>query len=430
MQIEVKVPTLPESVADATVLSWHYEVGAVVERDGKLVDIETDKVVLEVAAPQAGWLRQVVRGVGSTVKAGEVLAIFDTDMAARNTGEAPPKGMAAPRPGATPPSVAKPAPKPNRPGSLPGPAARRLLAEHGLETNQLAGSGLGGRVTKGDVLAHLATPPPPPPVVVPPSVPVMVSVPSVEKGEPFPFQASEETNATTPRPLQRVPMTRLRKRIAERLVEAQHNAAILTTFNEVNMKAVMDLRQRHKDSFEKIHGLRLGFMGFFVKAAVHALKRFPVLNASVEGDDIVYHSYFDIGIAVASPRGLVVPVVRDCEQLSVADVEKGIAQLAKKAREGGLSLEDLSGGTFSITNGGVFGSLMSTPILNAPQSAILGMHKTQDRPVAENGQVVIRPMMYLALSYDHRIIDGAEAVQFLVAVKEAIEDPARLLLEV
>jgi 2-oxoglutarate dehydrogenase E2 component (dihydrolipoamide succinyltransferase) len=398
MQIEVKVPPLPESVADATVLTWHHNPGSSLERDDKLVDIETDKVVLEVAVPERGWLSRVLRAAGETVKTGDVLALVDTEGALPAIASAPP---------ALPPQG-------NRPQA--GPAARRLLAEHGVDPAQVSASGPGGRVTKGDILAHL--------VRAPESAPTPLPV-----EEPPPFDLPEDIVSLGERPVQRVPMTRLRRRVAERLVQAQHTAALLTTFNEVNMKAVIDLRNRYQDGFEKAHGTRLGFMGFFVKAVVHALQRFPIVNAAVEGDDIVYHGYYDIGIAVASPRGLVVPILRDCDQLTLAAVEKGITELAKKARDGKLSVDELSGGTFSITNGGVFGSLLSTPILNPPQSAILGMHKIQERPVAENDQVVIRPMMYLALSYDHRIIDGADAVQFVVAIKEAVEDPQRLLLD-
>lgn len=387
MLIEIKVPALSESVTEGTLLSWHKQEGDAVSQGESLIDLETDKVVLELPAPQAGVLSKIVKQDGEVVRPGEVLALLDTE--ARAT--APTAKSATVEPALS-------------------PSLRKLVAEHELDPAQIAGSGRGGRITKEDVLAQLEKHDPEKFA----SAPVQIAAPAMS-GE---------------RPEQRVPMTRLRARVAERLVQAQQTAAILTTFNEVNMQPVMELRNRYKEKFEKEHGVKLGFMSFFVKAAVAALKKFPVVNASVDGSDIVYHGYFDIGIAVGSPRGLVVPVVRDADQLSFAEIEKIIADFGNRARDGKLTIEELTGGTFSISNGGVFGSMMSTPILNPPQSGILGMHKTYDRPVAENGQVVIRPMMYLALSYDHRIVDGREAVLFLVAIKEALEDPARQLLEV
>ena len=406
MSSEVKVPALPESVADATVLAWHKEPGQPVRKDENLVDLETDKVVLEVPAPADGVLATIVAPVGTLVTADAVLAVIEPGDA--TTTAAAPAAPAAPPPAATPADKAE--------GVL-APAARRLVKELDLDAAQIPGSGRDGRVQKADVVAYLdqrerAEPERDPDAMVPP--PAGAPVLTGEAG----------------RPEQRVPMTRLRARVAERLLQAQQNAAMLTTFNEVNLRAVMDLRNRYKDAFEKAHGVRLGFMSFFVKAAVEALQRFPVLNASVDGNDILYHGYYDIGIAVSSPRGLVVPILRNCDQLSMADIEQGIADFGRKAKDGSLSFEDLTGGTFSITNGGIFGSLLSTPILNPPQSGILGMHKTQERPIVENGQIVIAPMMYLALTYDHRIIDGREAVQFLVTIKEALEEPARLLLHV
>jgi 2-oxoglutarate dehydrogenase E2 component (dihydrolipoamide succinyltransferase) len=386
MMIELKVPALSESVSEGTLLNWLKQEGEAVAQGENLIDLETDKVVLELPAPQAGVLSKILKQSGEVVLPGEVLALIDTEARAAAPAKA---------------TVVEPA---------LSPSLRKLAAEHELDPAQIAGSGRGGRVTREDVLAQLEKPAQPASA----SSPAQIAAPAMS-GE---------------RPAQRVPMTRLRARVAERLVEAQQTAAILTTFNEVNMQPVMDLRGRYKEKFEKKHGIKLGFMSFFVKAAVAALKKFPVVNASIDGSDIVYHGYFDIGIAVGSPRGLVVPVVRDADQLSFAGIEKQIVEFGSRAHDGKLTIEELSGGTFSISNGGVFGSMMSTPILNPPQSAILGMHKTYDRPVAENGQVVIRPMMYLALSYDHRIVDGREAVLFLVAIKEALEDPARLLLEI
>ena len=408
MLVEVKVPQLSESVAEATLLAWRKKVGEAVKRDENLIDIETDKVVLELPAPADGVLAKIIRSDGGTVKAGEVIATIDTDgKAAAASAPAPVKAAAAP------PAIVAAGPQ-KAPAPAPAmPAARKIAGEKGVDTGAVSGSGRGGRVTKADVLAHEARAPAAPAPAALQPVPAPVNVEQVLAG----------------RPEQRVPMSRLRARIAERLVQSQSTAAILTTFNEVNMQPVMDLRKKYQERFEKEHGVRLGFMSFFVKAAVHALKKYPIVNASVDGNDIVYHGYFDIGIAVASPRGLVVPILRDADQTSFPDIEKKIADFGKRAQEGKLAIEELTGGTFSISNGGVFGSMLSTPIINPPQSAILGVHATRDRPVAENGQVVIRPMNYLALSYDHRIIDGREAVLSLVAMKEALEDPARLLLE-
>jgi 2-oxoglutarate dehydrogenase E2 component (dihydrolipoamide succinyltransferase) len=412
MRVEVKVPQLPESVAEATLVSWHKQAGQAVRRDENLIDIETDKVVLELPAPGDGVLVEVLKGNGTTVTSNEVIAILDT------TAQA---ATAAPAPSATAPaasaSTAPAAPSaPTAPAALP--AARKLMAEQGLAAGNVAGSGRGGRITKGDVVAAAAANAPAPAPAAPPAVVPPAKAPAVAL-------AGHLGN----RPEQRVPMSRLRQRVAERLVQSQSTAAILTTFNEVNMQPVIDLRNRYKDRFEKEHGVKLGFMGFFVKAAVHALKRFPAVNASIDGTDIVYHGYFDIGIAVGSPRGLVVPIIRDADLLSIAEIEAKIADFGKRAGEGKLTVEELTGGTYTISNGGVFGSMLSTPIINPPQSAILGVHATKERAVVENGQVVVRPINYLAQSYDHRIIDGREAVLSLVAIKEALEDPARLLLE-
>ncbi len=410
MLVEVKVPVLSESISEATLLSWHKKVGEAVARDENLVDIETDKVVLELPASQAGVLAKIIREDGAAVTSDEVIAVIDTEAAVslepaaeRGEGRGTPTASGAVH--VSPPPASQP---------LLSPAVRKLVTEHHLDPRAIAGSGPAGRITKEDVLLHLEKPAAPaaPPIAPPAPRPAPVEIPSGA------------------RPEQRVPMTRLRARVAERLVEAQQTAAILTTFNEVNMQPVMELRNRYKDKFEKEHGVKLGFMSFFVKAAIAALKKYPIVNASVDGGDIVYHGYFDIGIAVGSPRGLVVPILRDADRLSIAEIEKKIADFGARAKDGKLTINELTGGTFSISNGGVFGSMMSTPILNPPQSAILGMHKTTERPVAENGQVVIRPMMYLALSYDHRIIDGREAVLSLVAMKEALEDPARMLLQV
>ena len=392
MIIDVKVPMLSESVSEGTLLEWKKKVGEAVARDEILIDIETDKVVLEVPSPQAGVLVEIIAQNGETVAAEQVLARIDTAATASASAEAP---AAAPAPEAAPAAAQT---------NAAMPAAAKLAAETGVDVNALQGSGRDGRVLKEDV-QNAAAKPAAAPAAAPAPVPAGV------------------------RPEQRVPMSRLRARVAERLLASQQENAILTTFNEVNMKPIMDLRAKYKEKFEKEHGTKLGFMSFFVKAAVAALKKYPVVNASVDGNDIVYHGYFDIGIAIGSPRGLVVPILRDADQMSIADIEQAIVDYAKKAKDGKIALEDLIGGTFSITNGGTFGSMMSTPIINPPQSAILGMHATKERAVVENGQVVVRPMMYLALSYDHRIIDGREAVLTLVAIKDALEDPARLLLD-
>ena len=420
-QIEVKVPQLSESVAEATMLSWHKKVGEPVARDENLIDIETDKVVLELPAPAAGVIVQIIKGDGTTVVAGEVIAIIDTEASAMvspipisavATPNAPVAGVASS--GAAAPAGTK--------GDVAMPAAAKILADNAMSTSQVAGTGRDGRVTKGDVLGALSSAAKPAPVA-PMAVVTAPAKPALQQ-IPAPAMAS-----LGDRPEERVPMSRLRARIAERLVMSQSTNAILTTFNEVNMQPVIDLRNKYKDRFEKEHGVKLGFMSFFVKAAVAALKKYPVINASVDGNDIVYHGYFDIGIAVGSPRGLVVPILRNADQMSIADIEKKIGEFGAKAKEGKLTMEDLTGGTFSISNGGIFGSMLSTPIINPPQAAILGVHATKDRAVVENGVVVVRPMNYLAMSYDHRIIDGREAVLGLVAMKETLEDPSRLLLD-
>ncbi len=405
MQVEVKVPQLSESVSEATLVAWHKKVGEAVRRDENLIDIETDKVVLETPAPADGVIARIVKADGETVASGDVIAVIDTAAAAAVTAPAAPAAEA-------PPAKAAPAAPAAATGKAASPSAAKLAAEKGVDVAALAGTGRDGRVTKGDVLAAPAPAARPAPAAAPAAKPAPASIPGGA------------------RPEQRVPMSRLRARVAERLVQSQSTAAILTTFNEVNMAPVMELRARYKDRFEKEHGVKLGFMSFFVKAAVAALRKFPVVNASIDGNDIVYHGYYDIGIAVGSERGLVVPILRNADLLSIADIEKTIADFGKRAREGKLTIEELTGGTFSISNGGVFGSMLSTPIINPPQSAILGIHATKDRAVVENGQVVVRPMNYLALSYDHRIIDGREAVLSLVAIKDALEDPARLLLDV
>ena len=419
MLIEVKVPQLSESVAEATLLAWHRKQGERVERDENLIDVETDKVVLELPAPGSGVIASILKGDGSTVVSGEVIATIDTEAKATAAPAAPAKAEE---------TVAPTAPKtpPGQDARLM-PAARKMAAETGIDTQDIPGTGRGGRVTKGDIIQHMDAGKQPAPAPAQPA-----AAPPAPEGRPAlaPVQAPVRIEQILgDRPEQRVPMSRLRARIAERLVQSQSTAAILTTFNEVNMQAVMELRARYKDRFEKEHGVKLGFMSFFVKAVIAALKKFPVVNASIDGNDIVYHGYFDIGIAVGSPRGLVVPILRDVEAMSFAEIEKAIADFGKRAQEGKLGIEELTGGTFSISNGGVFGSMLSTPIINPPQSAILGIHVTKERPVVENGQIVIRPMNYLALSYDHRIIDGREAVLSLVAMKEALEDPARMLLE-
>ena len=411
--VEVKVPQLSESVAEATLLQWKKKPGEAVQMDEILIEIETDKVVLEVPAPADGVLSELVAGDGATVTAEQVIARIDTEGKAGVAAPAAAPAAAAAAPAAAPAAAGK--------GDVAMPAAAKLLAENKLSAADVAGSGRDGRVTKGDVLGALAAP-----KAAPKAAPA--AAPAV--AAPLPPVAAPAMAQLGDRPEQRVPMSRLRARVAERLLQSQSTNAILTTFNEVNMAPVMEMRKRFQERFEKEHGVKIGFMSFFVKAAVAALKRYPILNASVDGTDIVYHGYFDIGIAVGSPRGLVVPILRNADQMSFADIEKKIAEFGGKARDGKLSMEDLTGGTFSISNGGVFGSMLSTPIINPPQSAILGVHATKDRAVVENGQVVVRPMNYLAMSYDHRIIDGRVAVLGLVAMKEALEDPARLLFDI
>jgi len=406
MKFELKVPDFPESVSDGTILGWNKKPGEAVKRDETIVDIETDKVVFEVPAPEDGVLEAIIEPEGAVVISGQLIGRIREGNGGAET--VPQKQMAA---------VTEGEAKGSEPFATP--SARRLIEEHGLDVHTIGVSGSGNRILKEDVLRTLQQHAKP--EVKPAPVPVAESVRSLPSAQAVDFDA---------RPEKRVPMTRLRARIAERLLDAQQNAAILSTFNEINMQPVMDLRTRYKETFEKTYGVKLGFMSFFVNAVLEGLKRFPELNASIDGTDIVYHGFFDIGIAVSSPRGLVVPILRDADQLAMADVELCIRDFSEKAREGTLSLEEISGGTFTITNGGVFGSLLSTPILNPPQSGILGMHKIQQRPIAENGEVVIRPMMNIALSYDHRLVDGREAVQFLVTVKEVLEDPARMLLGV
>ncbi len=420
--IEVKVPQLSESVAEATLLQWHKKVGEAVARDENLIDVETDKVVLELPAPDSGVITQIVKGDGSTVVAGEIIALIDTDASAKAVPAAAGcRCRACAAPAADPVAAAISALASKASAGVAMPAAAKMLADNNLSVGQVGGTGKDGRVTKGDVINALENKKAP--VVAPP-----VAVPAAAK--PALQQVAVPVGVDLgDRPEERVPMSRLRARIAERLVQSQSTNAILTTFNEVNMQPVIDLRNKYKDKFEKEHGVKLGFMSFFVKAAVAALKKYPIINASVDGNDIVYHGYFDIGIAVGSPRGLVVPILRNADQMSIADIEKKIGEFGAKAKDGKLTLDDLTGGTFSISNGGTFGSMLSTPIINPPQSAILGVHATKDRAVVENGQIVIRPMNYLAMSYDHRIIDGREAVLGLVAMKEALEDPARLLLD-
>lgn len=413
MSIEIKVPQLPESVTDATLVAWHRKVGDAVSRDENLVDLETDKVVLEVPAPSAGTLQEILVADGATVVAGDVLAILaegdskaaDTAAADTSTTEqaAATEEAGAADQQAAPTSAAK-----------TSPAVRRLLEEHDLDATMVSGSGKGGRITKADVMSFLKSD----------------DSSNVVPGDPSPPNPASAQSVGLERHEERVPMTRLRARIAERLLEAQSSAAMLTTFNEVDLTEVMALRNRYKESFEKEHGVRLGFMSFFAKAATEALKKFPVVNASVEGTDIIYHNYYDIGIAVSTERGLMVPVLRDVDQMSFAEFESELATIAGKAQDGSIGMDELTGGTFTITNGGVFGSMMSTPILNQPQSAILGMHTIQQRPMVVDGEIVARPMMYLALTYDHRIIDGKDSVQFLVAIKQLLEDPSRLLLQV
>ena len=412
MLIEVKVPVLPESITEATLVNWHKKAGESVRRDENLIDVETDKVVLELPAPDSGVIAEIRKPDGATVMAQEVIAVIDTAAKATAAKSAVVAGAAAAPPSPSATAVAAQ----DNVSALP--SARKLMADQGVAAAQVTGTGRGGRITKGDVLeaveAKATTPKAPKPSAPEP----VAKAPAV----PLPTKAGG-------RPEQRVPMSRLRQRVAERLVQSQSVAAILTTFNEVNMAPVIELRNRYKQRFEKEHGVKLGFMGFFVKAAVHALRKFPALNASIDATDIIYHGYFDIGIAVGSPRGLVVPILRDADQLTIAEIEQQIADFGKRAQEGKLTVEELTGGTYTISNGGVFGSMLSTPIINPPQSAILGVHATKDRAVVENGQIVVRPMNYLAQSYDHRIIDGREAVLSLVAIKEALEDPARMLLD-
>ncbi|MDX1805230.1 MAG: 2-oxoglutarate dehydrogenase complex dihydrolipoyllysine-residue succinyltransferase [Alcanivorax sp.] len=410
MATDIKAPQFPESVADGTVATWHKQEGEAVKRDELLVDIETDKVVLEVVAPADGVVSKILAAEGDTVESQQVLGQFEEGAA----GSAPAKSDSADA-GNEPQQAAAPAQTQEQGGSdQAGPAARKLMSEHGIAPDQVVGSGKGGRITKEDVEK------------------VIGDKADQRASQPAPQQpaTAEVPAAPGEREERRVPMTRLRKRIAERLLGAQHNSAMLTTFNEVNMKPIMDMRKNYQPEFEKTHNVRLGFMGFFSRACVEALKRFPAVNASIDGDDIVYHGYYDVGVAVSTERGLVVPVIRDADQKGLAEVESQIIEFGQKAQKGKLSIEEMSGGTFTISNGGVFGSLISTPILNPPQTAILGMHKIQERPMAVDGEVKILPMMYLALSYDHRLIDGKEAVQFLVTVKNFIEDPARLLLDI
>ncbi|SAL53981.1 dihydrolipoamide succinyltransferase [Caballeronia turbans] len=428
--VEVKVPQLSESVSEATMLQWKKKPGEAVAQDEILIEIETDKVVLEVPAPSAGVLAQVIKHDGDIVAADEIIAKIDTEakageaVAAAGDSEVKPAPVAEAAAATAAPAVAQASA--GSTGGAASPAATKILAEKGVSADQVSGSGRDGRITKGDALAASASAP-----AAKAAAPAPAAAPA-RAAKPSLPQVSAPASADQwlkDRPEQRVPMSRLRARIAERLLESQQTNAILTTFNEVNMAPVMDLRNKYKDRFEKEHGVKLGFMSFFVKAAVHALKKFPLVNASIDGNDIVYHGYFDIGIAVGSPRGLVVPILRNADQMSLADIEKKIAEFGQKAKDGKLSIEEMTGGTFSISNGGVFGSMLSTPIINPPQSAILGVHATKERAVVENGQIVIRPMNYLALSYDHRIIDGREAVLSLVAMKDALEDPARLLLD-
>jgi len=474
MRIEVKVPQLPESVSEATLVNWHKKPGDAVKRDENLIDIETDKVVLELPAPADGVVTEITRPDGATVTSNDVIAVIDTEGKAASAPAAD-KAAAAPAPPAAaakgapqaPPAAAAARPATSATATQPPgasgtvtamPSARKLMADQDLPPETVQGTGRGGRITKGDVIAAAeakAKAAPPTASAAPAQATSLraaqpAAAPGARAEQPASAPAARGPQPSAPparapqppappgvqlpaslgaRPEQRVPMSRLRQRVAERLVESQSTAAILTTFNEVNMQPVMELRSRYRDRFEKEHGVKLGFMGFFVKAVVHALRKFPLVNASIDGHDIVYHGYYDIGIAVGSPRGLVVPIIRDADQLSVAEIEKQIADFGKRAQEGKLTVEELTGGTYTISNGGVFGSMLSTPIINPPQSAILGVHATRERPVVENGQIVIRPMNYLAQSYDHRIIDGREAVLSLVAIKEALEDPARMLLD-
>jgi 2-oxoglutarate dehydrogenase E2 component (dihydrolipoamide succinyltransferase) len=424
--LDVVVPQLSESVAEATLLQWHKKVGEAIARDENLIDIETDKVVLELPAPAQGVLIEIVRGDGSSVVAGELIARIDTEAtASASAASAAPTAAPTAAPAAAPVAIAaaSSAPASTAASSIAMPAAAKMLAENNMSANAVAGTGKDGRVTKGDVIGALES------KASGASSVASSAAPAVRTVNTLPAVAVPTNLDLVNRPEQRVPMSRLRARIAERLLQSQATNAILTTFNEVNMQPVMDLRNKYKDKFEKEHGVKLGFLSFFVKAAVAALKKYPVINASIDGNDVVYHGYVDIGIAVGTPRGLVVPILRNFDQMSIAEIEKKIGEFGVKAKDGKLTLDELTGGTFSISNGGVFGSMLSTPIINPPQSAILGVHATKDRAVVENGQIVIRPMNYLAISYDHRIIDGREAVLGLVAMKEALEDPARLLLD-
>lgn len=410
MTIEIRVPQLPESVADATLVAWRKQPGEPVMRDENLADLETDKVVLEVPAPANGVLKELRVQTGATVRSGDVLALIEEGAAAARPAAAPPETASLP-------AAAVPAPAPASSAPAAGklsPSARRLVEEHGIDPAQVPASGKDGRLTKADVQSFIENRP----AAAPTAAPVAAAAPAAPR--PAAVRAA--------RAEQRVPMTRLRQRIAERMVQAQSTQALLTSFNEVDLSAVNELRARHKDRFEKEHGVKLGLMSFFVKASIEALRKFPVINAAVDGNDIVYHEYYDIGVAVSTDRGLIVPIVRDADLKSFAEIEREIASYAVRARAGSLGIDELTGGTFTITNGGVFGSLMSTPIVNAPQSAILGMHKIQERPMVVGGQIVVRPMMYLAVTYDHRIIDGREAVQFLVTIKDCLEDPGRMLL--
>ena len=428
--VEVKVPELSESVSEASLIEWKKKVGEPVKADEILIEIETDKIVLEIPAPADGVLASIEQPDGAAVLSDQLIATIDTEGVAAAQPEAPRAAVAEEVIISTSAAALAPAPAPAAPaadastaGAFMMPSAEKLMANSGLSAAQVAGTGVGGRITKPDVIAALKSAQP----VVPSAVAAAPAQPAAPKSAPA--KQATPVASLDGRPEQRVPMSRLRARVAERLVESQSNCAILTTFNEVNLAPVMALRAKYKESFEKKYGVKLGFMSFFVKAAVHALKQYPIINASVDGHDIIYHGYMDIGIAVGSPRGLVVPVLRDADQMTFAEIELKIADFAKRAKDGKLTLEELTGGTFTISNGGVFGSLFSTPIINPPQSAILGIHATKPRPVAENGEVVIRPMNYFAMSYDHRIIDGREAVLALVAMKEALEDPARLLLD-
>jgi 2-oxoglutarate dehydrogenase E2 component (dihydrolipoamide succinyltransferase) len=426
MSIEVKVPQLPESVADATLVAWHKSPGDKVSRDENLADLETDKVVLEVPAPTDGVLKEIRISDGTTVTAGEILAIIEAGAA---SAAEPAAGATAAKAAAADESdddgedsESAEAGEPGKASGRLSPSVRRLIDEHGLDAADIRGSGRDGRISKADVMAFLDK-------KSEPKQPKAAEAKAAKSGEARRAKAPAPAAARGAREERRVPMTRMRTRIAERLVDAQATAAMLTSFNEVDLGAVMDIRKRYRDSFEKKHGVRIGFMSFFAKAAIEALRKFPVVNASVEGNDIIYHDYYDLGIAVSTDRGLMVPVLRDADLMSFADIERTIGDFAVKARDGKIGVEELTGGTFTITNGGVFGSLMSTPIINPPQSAILGMHKIQDRAMVVNGEIRIRPMMYIALTYDHRIIDGREAVQFLVSIKESLEDPARLLIQ-